>query len=101
MLEGVQQPVTRVDIEKLAEGHLRVGERRQIVRRLLARAALNQAVAGHFPPQVAEASYDKVLERAFERAWRLHERLAGREPGTLSTPVRPGYSPSMPAGHRL
>ncbi len=104
MEEGVQQPVTRVDLEKLAKGHLKVGERKQIVRRLLTRAAFNQAsfVPGRFPPLVTEASYDKVLERAFERAWRLHERLAGREPGeALSTAVSSGYSSSVPLGRRL
>jgi predicted Zn-dependent peptidase len=104
MQEGAQQPVTRADLEKLAEGHLRVSERKQIVRRLLARAAFNQGLVapGRFPPPVAEASYDRVLERAFERAWRLHQRLAGREPGEmLSTAASPGYSPSVPSGRRL
>jgi hypothetical protein len=99
MQEGVQQPVTRADIERLTQGHLKVGERKQIVRRLLARAAFNQGpvAPGRFPPPVAEGSYDRVLERAFERAWRLHERLAGREPVAAS----PGYSPSVPSGRRL
>lgn len=99
MQEGLQQTVTRSDIEKLTEGHLRAGERRQIVRRLLARAAFNQGpvAPGRFPPPVAEVHYDKVLERAFERAWRLHERLAGREPVAVS----PGYSLAVPAGSRL
>ena len=101
MQEGAQQPVTRADIEKLVEGHLRVGERKRIVRRLLARAARSQA-PGRFPLPIAEASYDKVLERAFERAWRLHQRLAGREPGaTSSTAVSPGYSLAVPSGIRL
>jgi peptidase M16-like protein len=104
MQEGLQQTVTRADLEKLAEGHLKIGERKQIVRRLLARAAQNQGLVapGRFPPPVAEASYDKVLERAFERAWRLHERLAGREPGAaLSPAVSPGYSTAAPVGRRL
>jgi hypothetical protein len=96
MREGVQQPVTRRDIEKLVEGHLRVGERKQIVRRLLAWAARSQTPA-QFQQPVAEVHYDRVLERAFERAWRLHERLAGREPVAVS----PGYSLSVPSGRRL
>ena len=103
MQEGVQQPVTRADIERLAEGHLRPSERKQIVRRLLASAAFNQApvAPGRFPPPVVEATYDKVLERAFERAWRLHQRLAGREPVEALSTVSPGYSPSLPSGRRL
>ncbi len=83
MQEGVQQPVTRADVERLAEGHLRVNERKGIVRRLLAQAARSQE-PGPFQPPVAEALYNKVLERAFERAWRLHERLAGRGPVAVS-----------------
>ena len=96
MREGLQRTVTRADIEKLAEGHLKISERKQIVRRLLARAARNQ-VPGQFQPPVAEASYDKALERAFERAWRLHQRLTGR--GLVA--VSPGYSLAVPAGSRL
>ncbi|MEA2604729.1 MAG: zinc protease [Acidobacteriota bacterium] len=103
MQEGAQQPVTRADIERLTEGHLKVGERKQIVRRLLARAAFNQApvAPGRFPPPVAEACYDRVLERAFERAWRLHQRLAGREPVEALSTASPGYSLSVPSGRRL
>jgi zinc protease len=103
MQEGVQQPVTRADIERLAEGHLRPSERKGIVRRLLARAAFNQALVapGRFPPPVVEGCYDRVLERAFERAWRLHERLAGREPVEALSTASPGYSPAVPSGRRL
>src|SRR4051812_32704413 len=77
MPEGVQQPASRVDIERLAAGRLRASERKQIVRRLLARAARSQEPGPSQPP-VAEASYDRVLERAFARAWWFYQRLAGR-----------------------
>ena len=96
MQEGLQRTVTRADIERLAEGHLKIGERKQIVRSLLARAARSQ-VPGQFQPPVAESNYDKVLERAFKRAWRLHQRLVGRG----SVAVSPDYSLAVPAGSRL
>src|SRR5260221_3282271 len=77
MFSATLQPVSRDQIMKLAEGRVGAGERRQIVRRLVAQAARCQVTAGFDPfsaEPVAEASYDLPLRRAFERACRLHER---------------------------
>lgn len=82
------------EVEELTRARLGVGERRRIVRQLLARAARNPGPA--LPVRllvepVAEERYEHVLDRAFERACRLHERLAGREPAAP-------YSSPCPSG---
>ncbi len=98
------QPVSRDQILKLAEGRVAAGERRQIVRGLVAQAAQNQPVAGLDPfrgEPVPEGAYDLALKRAFERACRLHQQLeeAGDRFKTL-VPVAAGYPASEPAARR-
>jgi hypothetical protein len=106
MLDPILQPVSRDHIVKLAEGRLAAGERRQIVRRLVAQAARNLVTAGLDPFQgepVPEGSYDLALKRAFERACRLHEQLNGEEPSAPfegMVPVAAGYSTSAPSARR-
>jgi hypothetical protein len=93
---------------KLAEGRIGAGERRQIVRRLVAQAARNQVTAGLDPfkgEPVPEAAYDQALKRAFERACRLHNQLGGEpacdEAGAeFMVPVVAGYSTSEPSARR-
>ena len=96
---------------KLAEGRFGAGERRQIVRRLVAQAARNQVTVSLDPfkgKAVPEAAYDQALQRAFERACRLHSQLgqqvdceeAGSEEFEGMVPVIPGYSSSAPSARR-
>jgi hypothetical protein len=104
MLDPILQPVSRDHIVKLAEGRLAAGERRQIVRSLVAQAARNQVTAGLDPFQgepVPEDSYDLALKRAFERACRLHRQLEeASEPFEGMVPVVASYSTSEPAARR-
>ncbi|MBW8874813.1 MAG: hypothetical protein JF614_07595 [Acidobacteria bacterium] len=107
MRDVILQPVSRDQIEELAAGRLRHTERRHIVRQLLAQAA--QASEPVLPGRrlvqpVAEGSYEKALDRAFERACRLYERLGGGNPGgAFDTPMElsASYSASVPAGRRM
>jgi hypothetical protein len=110
MLDPILQPVSREQLVKLAEGRAGAGERRQIVRRLVAQAARNQVTAGLDPfkgKPVPEAAYDQALKRAFERACRLHNQLGGQldceeagEGFEGMVPVIPGYSASEPSARR-
>ncbi|HSS50880.1 MAG TPA: hypothetical protein VLX28_18215 [Thermoanaerobaculia bacterium] len=106
MLDPILQPVSRDQLVKLAEGRAGAGERRQIVRRLVAQAARNQVTAGLDPfmgEPVPEAAYDLALKRAFERACRLHEELNGEEASERfegMMPVVAGYSASEPSARR-
>jgi len=107
MLDPVLQPVSQDQIMKLAEGRIAAGERREIVRRLVAQAARNQATAKLDPylgEPVPEASYDLALSRAFERACRLHKQLGGeaaaKDFGEAMVPVAISYSSSSPAARR-
>lgn len=107
MLDPVLQPVSQDQIMKLAEGLAPARERRQIVRRLVAQAARNQAPAKldpYFGEPVPEATYDLALSRAFERACRLHKQLAGEatadELFEAMVPVAAGYSSLLPSARR-
>jgi hypothetical protein len=102
MLNPVLQPVSRDQLVKLAEGRVGAGERRQLVRRLVAEAARNKVTASLDPfkgEPVPEGAYDQALKRAFERACRLHERLNGEEFEGM-VPVVAGYSTSAPSARR-
>jgi hypothetical protein len=104
MPDPVVQPVSRDQVMKLAEGRVGAGERRQIVRRLVAQAARNQVTAGLDPFQgepVPEGSYDLALKRACERACRLHQQLGETsERFAVMVPVVAGYSASEPSARR-
>ncbi|HEV7506970.1 MAG TPA: hypothetical protein VGS07_18920 [Thermoanaerobaculia bacterium] len=101
------QPVSRDQIMKLAEGLVGAGERRQIVRNLIAQAAQNQATARLDPYKgapVPEGSYDLALKRAFERAYRLHQQINGNDASDRFqglVPVLTGQSTSEPAAGRV
>ncbi len=109
MRDVILQPISRNQIEELAAGRLRHAEGRRIVRQLLARAAhapepgLPGRLLVQLVQPVAERSYEKALDRAFERACRLHERLGGGKPGEAFGPpleLSASYSVSVPAGRR-
>lgn len=104
MSDPLLQPVSRDQVMKLAEGRAGMGERRQIVRRLVAQAARNQVTASLYPDQPApEASYDLALKRAFERACQLHEQLGSEhldEELVALAPFVGGYSTSEPSARR-
>ena len=99
MIDSIVQPVSRDQLVKLAEGRVGAGERRQIVRRLVAQAARNQGAARLDPflgKPVSEAAYDHALTRAFERACRLHDQLGGEK----TNEDFGGWFPSPPATPR-
>ncbi|HEX3554996.1 MAG TPA: hypothetical protein VIA62_17360 [Thermoanaerobaculia bacterium] len=106
MRDVILQPVFRDQVEELAAGRLRHAEGRRIVRQLLARAAQSPepVLPGRLlVPPVAEGSYEKALDRAFERVCRLHERLGGKNPCVgIDTPMEltASYSASVPSGRR-
>jgi hypothetical protein len=111
MFDPVLQPVSQDQLVKLSEGRVGAGERRQIVRRLVAQAARNKVTASLDPfkgEPVPEGAYDQALKRAFERACRLHSQLGGQvdceeavsEGFDGMVPVIPGYSTSEPSARR-